>query len=49
MDKGGRPFRTDEDFRRMRKYVESSPAITLEEIEGLDQARLAAFERKKRR
>ena len=48
-DKGRRPFRTDEDFRRVRRYVESNPAISLEEIEGLDQARLAAFERKKRR
>jgi hypothetical protein len=48
-DKGRRPFRTDADFRRVRRYVEGKPAISLEEIEGLDQARLAAFERKKRR
>jgi hypothetical protein len=48
-ERGSRPFRTDEDFREIRDYIESNPDITLEQIENLDQTRLRDFERKKRR
>jgi hypothetical protein len=44
-----RPFQTDEDFRRIRDYVESNPDITLEEIENLDEAALRNFKRKRLR
>jgi hypothetical protein len=47
--KGPRLFKTDEDFKRIRDYIESNPDVTLEEIENLDQARLTDFERKKHR
>jgi hypothetical protein len=46
---GQRAFRTDEDFKRIRNYVESNPDVTLEEIESLDQAALRDFERRKHR
>ena len=48
-DKGPRPFKTDEDFKRIKDYVESNPDISLAEIESLDQAKVRDFERKKRR
>src|SRR5437016_8935716 len=44
-DKGPRRFKTEEDFKRLRNYVESNPDVTLEQIEGLDQATLRNFER----
>jgi hypothetical protein len=46
--KGIRPFRTDEDFLRIKDYIKSNPSISLEEIENLDQAKLSALERRKR-
>jgi hypothetical protein len=48
-DKGLRPFRTDEDFKRMRDYVESNPDITVEQIEALDQTTLRNFDRRRYR
>ena len=47
--KGIRPFRTDEDFLRIKDYIKSNPSISLEQIENLDQAKLTALERRKRR
>jgi Protein of unknown function (DUF1353) len=41
-----RAFRTNEDFLRIKAYILSNPRITLEQIEALDQATLASFERK---
>lgn len=46
--RGQRPFRTDEDFKRIKNYVESNPDATLAEIERLDQATLIGFEERKR-
>jgi hypothetical protein len=48
-EKGLRPFRTNEDFLRLRDYIRSNPSISLEEIEDLDQAKLTAEEHRKRR
>jgi Protein of unknown function (DUF1353) len=46
--KGIRPFRTSEDFLRIKDYIKSNPRISLEQIENLDQAKLTALERRKR-
>jgi hypothetical protein len=42
-DQRQRAFKTDEDFKRIRDYVESNPDVTLEEIESLDEAALRNF------
>jgi hypothetical protein len=47
-NKGLRPFRTNEDFLRLRDYIRRNPTISPEEIEGLDQAALRSLERRKR-
>ena len=45
-EKASDRFRRDEDFKRIRHYVDGNPDVTLEEIEGLDEAALTNFERK---
>jgi hypothetical protein len=48
-DKSARPFKTKEDFKRIRSYIDGNPDVTLDQIESLDQATLANFERKRAR
>jgi hypothetical protein len=48
-EKGLRPFRTNEDFLRLRDYIRSNPSISLKQIEDLDQSKLSAVEHRKRR
>jgi len=47
--KGIRPFRTEEDFLRIKDYIENNPSISLEEIENLDQTKLPALAHRKHR
>ena len=47
-NKGTRPFRTDEDFLRIRDHIRNNPDISLEQIDDLDQTKLTARERRKR-
>src|ERR1700726_2785951 len=44
-----RPFRTNEDFLRIRDYIRSKPTVSLEQIENLNQTMLTGFERYRHR